>query len=184
MYAVELFEKRIFIRNSRINAAQLDTHLRKVIDDKGNVGIVFIDYLQDMKPDKRTGEHHADIEQMMINVDKLASDYGVAIIIPAQYRSKDDKKKWHKEDIIGEHRIAGSSSLSKKADVIYSLFNTTVHDYQSNEIDKIGDTQEIEIDIIKTRKQSYAKNLTFQFNRRTGMIEESTKVIMPKVATK
>lgn len=183
IYAVGQLQQRIFVQDRKISAEKLGVHLMRVLDDKGNVGIVFIDYLQDMEPDKRTGEHHADVEQMMIDVERIASEYHVAVIIPAQYKRPEYNfsEKSGKKNLIGEHRIYGSSSLSKKADVIYSLFNSTMFDYHFKNIGVIGEYEELEVDILKARRQSYAKNLTFKFCRRTGRIFESSKVICENI---
>lgn len=176
--AAEL-SQRIFLYDKRIGVSELDHHMRNVIDDKKNVGVVFIDYLQDMRPENRSGSHHGDIEAMAIDVDRIASEYGVAVIMPAQYRQPENYTAVkHKRNLIGEGRIFGSSSLAKKADVIYSLYNDSMFQYQFCGEENVPRFQELEVDVLKARGQNYAKNLTLKFDRATCRIVNSDRVVI------
>lgn len=176
MKAVSEFSKRIFIRCDRISPVELDVHVRKLIDANDKVGVVFIDYLQDMKIE-RTGENHADIEQMALDVERVAIDYGVAVVAAAQYKRPEGYGKITKKSLCREDRIFGSSGLAKKADVIFSVYNDTMFNKQFNGIPITSMQEDIEIDVLKARKQGYASNLTFTFDRRTGVINESSRVV-------
>lgn len=149
--------ERVHVSDKRIKPSEISKHIESVLE-KFPVQVVFIDYLQDMKPERMINNAPAELEDMLECVEDVTKEHNLATIIAAQYkpdvRSPDDK--W---DIVGLTKVFGSSSAYKKAKLFMSLFNETAFQRTFKNGEQNPRIQKLEIDILKQKRQRYGKNL-------------------------
>lgn len=173
---VAQLEERIFCYGEKLTPKILDDHIRAVSESDPELTFVYIDYLQDMGGDNDRDDMYQGIAEVMCRTHDIMQQTGLCGMLAAQYRY-DVKHADDKHDIIGLHKVFGSSNLYKKANVFYSLFNETVFNKQFKHQQPEGNIQYLEIDVLKQKRQAYASDLTFELDTNNGIVSESCRVV-------
>lgn len=163
--------QRIHVSEKRVKPSEIGGHILSIMD-KFPIEVVFIDYLQDMKPERQINNAPAELEDMIECVEDVTKEHNIATLIAAQYRpdAKQPDDKW---DIVGLTRVFGSSSAYKKAKLFMSLFNETAFKRVFKNGEQNPLVQKLEIDILKQKRQRYGKNLCLDMCSLSNRITES-----------
>lgn len=167
---VEQLTRNVHFFAERLSPERLAVHISRCVE-LFDLKVVFIDYVQDMEIKDRNFNFSVDIAQTMVKLSEIAERYDIAIVVAAQFGRS--AKATCKKDICYLENIFGSSEIEAKSDVVYSVFNKTVFEYNKEEDGATTPTiQEIEVDILKQREQRYRKNMLFGLDTITGRITE------------
>lgn len=165
-----MISQRIHVVDKRIKPSIIGDHILSVID-KFNVEAVFIDYLQDMKPEREIRNAPAEIEEALESLEDVTKENNISTIIAAQYLP-DVRNPEEKEDIVGLTRIFGSSSAYKKAKLFLSCFNETAFQRVFKNGDKNPSMQMLEFDIMKQKGQKYGGRICYKMCSMSNRILE------------
>lgn len=166
-----ILSRRIHVVDKRIRPSLIGEHIKSVID-KFNVEVVFIDYLQDMKPERDIRNAPVELEEALEALEDVTKEYNICTNIAAQYLP-DVKNPEDKYDIVGLTKIFGSSSAYKKAKLFLSVFNETAFNRVFKNGEKNPAVQKLEFDILKQKGQQYGGCICYDMCSMSNRIYET-----------
>lgn len=109
--------------NSNNTPSTIRAKLRRL----GNVGLVVVDYLQLMNPDKITDNRVTDIANMTRALKLIAKDFGTPMLLCSQLARETEKRK-EKQPILSDLRDSGA--IEQDADIVMFLYRSDYYEHE------------------------------------------------------
>jgi len=145
--------------------------LSKVIaylNKEGDVGAVFIDYIQRMRTDRRTQDKRTEIGHISDQVLQIAKENNLPVILGAQLNRSTQKNRPTLENL----KEAGN--LEEDANTVISIYNEHREDLENKENggETTGRYIPLEIKALKNREGEANRKTVLTFDQYTGVIYE------------
>jgi replicative DNA helicase len=169
--ADELSRAPLFIDDSpALSTLELRARTRRLKAERG-VGLVVVDYLQLMRPSRRTDSREQEIADISRSLKALAKELDIPVIALSQLNREVEKRE-NKRPTVADLRESGA--IEQDADLILLIYREDVHKYKNPaERPAVGDA---EIIIGKHRNGPVgAVELAFH-SRYTDFVEKEVRI--------
>lgn len=149
-----------------LSPVQLRRKLRKMLMTE-KIDAVFVDGLWLMQANEPTEDRPKDVFTIMRDLNIIARDFNVPLIVAHQYNGKASERKDHRPTI---YDIAESAGVRRNAQVIIGLYRESYYDPESMLTDTYGF-------ILKDRNgRAQGKNALFGYNSNYSRFEDGINV--------
>ena len=133
--------------NSNNTPSTIRAKLRRL----GNIGLIVIDYLQLMYPDKVTDNRVTDIANITRALKLIAKDFGAPVILCSQLARATENRK-EKQPVLSDLRDSGA--IEQDADLVLFLYRSDYYEHDSDSNDTVSQNSDYviaEINVAKNR---------------------------------
>jgi replicative DNA helicase len=162
----ELFDsRRILLLDGHL---ELDNLCKRIetLKEKYDIPVVFIDYIQKIRPKKSTGTRQVDLQIVSDRLMELSKRLELVVIIGAQLR-----RESRAENAITLTHLRESGDIEQDANIVLGLHNPAMNE------DEVSSSEITELDVLtlKNRNGEVQRRTKLRFHRKSFFIEDQMR---------
>jgi len=161
-------EGRLLLICRPLTDRQLSRDIKK-LTQRGDIGAVFVDYLQRVKPEADNSQRYMDIKRVSDTLLQTAIQNEIAVIAGAQFKRENGNNKTRPSmDSLRE-----GGDIEQDASLILGLYNPAVDNKKEDQaVSYTDNSTTIEVDILKNRNGSTRREIELKFKGSVYKITE------------
>jgi len=168
-YSQLVKEGRLLLICRPLTDRQLSRDIKK-LTQRGDIGAVFVDYLQRVKPEADNSQRYLDIKKVSDTLLQTAIQNEIAVIAGAQFK-RENKGQTKPRPSMDSLREGGD--IEQDASLILGLYNPAVEKKEEDQTVGFTDNSTIiEVDILKNRNGSTRREIELKFKGSVYKITE------------
>jgi len=162
--------QRIKIVDKNYTVEELSS-LIAYLNQREQIGALFIDYIQRMKTEAKTQDMRTKIAHISDSVLQIAKDSGLPIILGAQLNRATQDSKGGKPKL---ENLKEAGNLEEDANTVLSVYNESREKDETSEGDSYKGLREVELEIkaLKNREGEVNQTALLDFDKWTGVIKD------------